>query len=407
MTVKDFLTINDFDLDGKTILLRADLNSPMDPEGNILDDLRIKSHIQTINELINTKLVIMAHQSRPGKNDFTTMQSHSIKLSEYLDRRIHYIEDIFGTHARNTITKMKKGDIVLLENVRFFSEETIERSAEAHSNSHMVKKLSPLIDIYLNDAFAVSHRSHLSLMGFTELLPAGAGRLMEKEILALDKGIKGTSHPNIFVLGGAKVDDSLKVAESVLSSGNVDKVLFTGIIGTVLLIASNVDVGQVNYDFIKNQGYIDQVDKAKELLKRYNSKIKYPSDVALNNKNKRIDVDIDELKDQNLPINDIGLETIVYFSKEIENAHTVVLNGPAGISEVEQFALGTLEIIRAATKATYSIAGGGHIAAEVRNYGYEDRFSHLSTGGGACIDYLSGEKLPGIEALKNSYYNKS
>ncbi|WP_048815640.1 phosphoglycerate kinase [Methanosalsum zhilinae] len=406
LTVKEFLTIDDFDLDGKTVLMRVDLNSPMDPEGNILDDLRLKSHIPTITELSSSKLVIVAHQSRPGKDDFTTMKPHSLKLSDFLDRRVTYIDDIFGTYARTTISNMKKGDIVLLENVRFYSEETLERSASAHSKSHMVTKLAPLLDVYLNDAFAVSHRSHLSLMGFTEVLPSGAGRLMEKEILALDKGIKGSGHPNIFVLGGAKVDDSLKVAESVLKAGNVDRVLLTGIVGMVMLAADDVDIGKVNMEFIETQGYIDQIEKAKELLKNFNGQIAYPTDVALNDNEKRIEVDVDELKEQNLPIHDIGLETIVSFSREIEKANTVVLNGPAGVSEVEEFALGTQEIIKAATKAKYSIAGGGHIAAEVRNYGYQDLFSHLSTGGGACIDYLAGEKLPGIEAIKKSASSK-
>lgn len=400
LTTRDYLTIDDFDVDGKTILVRVDLNTPMDTEDNILDDMRIKSHIPTIKDLRDAKVVLLAHQSRAGKMDFTTMKPHSIRMSQYFGKEVKYIDDIFGTYARSSISSMKKGDVILLENVRFYSEESIQRSASDHANTHMVRKLSPLIDIFLNDAFAVSHRSHLSIMGFTENLPSGAGRVMEKEIRSLDRGIKGGERPCIFVLGGAKVDDSLKVAENVLSNGAADRVLVTGVVANVMLAAAGVDIGQVNLDFIESQGYTDQIARAKQVLDKFNGKIAYPIDVAFNDGGKRVEANVSEMPNVNLPINDIGLETIVAFSEEIKNAKTVVLNGPAGVSEIESFALGTHEIIKAAVNSEYSIAGGGHISVEVRNLGYEDDFSHLSTGGGACIDYLAGETLPGIEALK-------
>ncbi|MDG6244845.1 MAG: phosphoglycerate kinase [Methanolobus sp.] len=400
LTTRDYLTIDDFDVASKTILVRVDLNTPMDTEGNILDDMRIKSHIPTIKELEDAKVVLMAHQSRAGKKDFTTMKPHSLVMSQYLGKDVKYVDDIFGTHARSSISDMENGDVILLENVRFYSEESIERSAKDHSGTHMVRKLSPLIDIFLNDAFAVSHRSHLSIMGFTESLPSGAGRVMEKEISSLDRGIKGGERPCIFVLGGAKVDDSLKVAENVLINGGADRVLVTGVVANVMLAASGVDIGQTNMDFIESQGYMEQIERAKQVLDKFNGKIGIPQDVALNDEGERLEVQVSELPDGNLPINDIGLETIVAFSEEIKNAKTVILNGPAGLSEVKPFALGTHEIIQAAINSEYSIAGGGHISAEVRNLGFEDQFSHLSTGGGACIDYLAGEALPGIESLK-------
>lgn len=400
MTTRDYLTIDDFDTDGKTILVRVDLNTPMDPDDNILDDMRIRSHIPTIKDLDDAKVVLLAHQSRAGKNDFTSMKPHSLRMSQYLGKEVKYIDDIFGTHARNSISAMEKGDVILLENVRFYSEESLQRSASDHAGTHMVRKLSPLIDIFLNDAFAVSHRSHLSIMGFTETLPTGAGRVMEKEISSLDRGIKGGERPCIFVLGGAKVDDSLKVAENVLINGGADKVLVTGVVANVMLAASGVDIGKTNLDFIESQGYTDQIERGKQVLEKFNGKIGLPIDIAFNDGGKRIEAQVSELPGDGLPINDIGLETIVAFSEEIKNAKTVVLNGPAGLSEISDFALGTHEIIKAAVDSEYSIAGGGHISAEVRNLGYEDKFSHLSTGGGACIDYLAGEKLPGIEALK-------
>ncbi len=402
MITKDFLTIDDFDIDDATILVRVDLNSPMDPDGNILDDMRIRSHLVTLRDLENAKVVLLAHQSRPGKNDFTTMRAHALRMSGYLGRDVKYIDDIFGSHARSSISSMKKGDVILLENVRFDSEEMLKRTASEHAETHMVQKLSPICDLFLNDAFAVSHRAQSSILGFTETLPSGAGRVMEKEIISLDRGIKGGGSPCIFVLGGAKVDDSLKVAENVLSNGNADRVLLTGIVGNVMLAASGVDIGKVNMDFIESQGYLDLIEQGKGLIDKYDGKIGLPVDVALNDDGNRIEVPVGELSVKDLPVNDIGLETIVAFTKEIEDAKTVVLNGPAGVSETDEFALGTHEIISSATKSEFSIIGGGHISAEVINMGLENSFSHLSTGGGACIDYLAGEKLPGIEALKDA-----
>ncbi len=400
MTSRNFLTIDDFDTDGKTILVRVDLNSPMDPQGNILDDMRIRSHIATLKDLENSKVVLLAHQSRPGKKDFTTMKPHAHLMSKHLGRQVRYVDDIFGTYAKTQIASMENGDVILLENVRFYSEESLERPAEEQARTFPVKKLEPFVDIFLNDAFAVSHRSHLSVVGFTEALPSGAGRVMEKEIVSLDRGVKGGESPTIFVLGGAKVDDSLRVSENVLANGGADRVLLTGVVANVALAASGVDIGKANMDFIKSQGYENQIEKAKSILERFNGKVGLPKDVALNDSKKRVEVQVSELNSNSLPINDIGLETIVDFTNEIANAKTVILNGPAGVSEIADFALGTHEIIKAAIKSDFSIIGGGHISAEVSHLGLEHRFSHISTGGGACIDYLAGVKLPGVEALK-------
>jgi phosphoglycerate kinase len=179
-------------------------------------------------------------------------------------------------------------------------------------------------------------------------------------------------------------------------------VLFTGVVANVALAASGVNIGKVNLDFIKSQGYEDQIEKAREMLMKFEANIGLPRDVALNDSKKRVEMHVSELNSDSLPINDIGLETIVNFSKEIENAKTVILNGPAGVFEIAEFALGTTEIIKAATKSEFSIAGGGHITVEVERLGLSHRFSHVSTGGGAMIDYLSGMKLPGVEALKSA-----
>jgi len=399
--LKDYLTLDDFPIKNQRILVRVDLNAPMDPNGKILDDKRFRSHIPTLRDLEEARVVLMAHQSRAGKKDFTTLEAHAKRLSQLLRREVGYVDDIFGSHAREAIKAMRAGDVLLLENTRFYSEENISRSPEEHSKSHMVRKLSPLFDLFVNDAFAVSHRSHLSVVGFTEFLPSAAGRLMEKEIDSLDKGVRGNEHPSIFVLGGTKADDSIKVIQNVFQRGGVDQVLVSGVVATVFQMAAGVNVGNKNREFVAGLDYADQVAIAKDLLEKNPGKIVVPTDVALERDGERLDVAMDKVP-EDLLIADIGLETIVDFSKRIREAKIVVLNGTAGIFENEKFALGTTEILKAATESAFSIAGGGHTSAAIEELGLESKFSHVSTGGGASISYLSGDLLPGIEALKRA-----
>lgn len=399
--MKDYLTLDDFPIDNQRILVRVDVNSPMDPDGKILDDKRFRGHLPTLRDLEDARVVLMAHQSRAGKKDFTTLEAHARRFSQLLHREVTYVDDIFGSRARESIKAMKPGEVILLENTRFYSEENINRPPEEHAKSHMVRQLSPLFDLFVNDAFAVSHRSHLSVVGFTEVLPSAAGRLMEKEIDSLDMGVRGNEHPSIFVLGGTKADDSIKVIQNVFRRGGVDQVLVTGVVATVFQMAAGINVGEKNREFVAGLEYSDQVSIAKDLLDKNPGKIVFPQDVALDKDGERLDVVMDKIP-SDLQIADIGLETIVDFSKRIKEAKIVVLNGTAGIFEKEKFALGTTEILKAATESGFSIAGGGHTSAAIEELGLEPKFSHVSTGGGASISYLSGDLLPGIEALKKA-----
>lgn len=399
--IRDYLTIDDINIKEKTVLCRLDLNSPMDPMGIILDDSRFRSHITTLKELENSRIVILSHQSRPGKSDFTTMEPHAKLLSKLMRRNVDYIDDIFGSHAINSIKKMKVGDIILLENSRFYSEESLERTPKEHAKTHMVKRLTSVCDLFMNDAFSVSHRSHLSVTGFTETLPCIAGKVMEKEIDSLSRGLSCSERPCVYVLGGAKVDDSIKVTKNVLERGCADRVLVTGVVANVFLAASGANIGSANLNFIEKQGYIEQIDIARDLLGRFGKSIGLPVDVALNKNDERVEEKVSRLK-TDLPIHDIGIETMLNFSREITSAKTVVMNGPAGVFENEIFALGTNELIKAGTRSGFSVVGGGHIAAAAEQLGLSSKFSHVSTGGGACIDFLAGEKLPGIEALKDA-----
>ncbi len=399
--MKDYLTMDDVVLDNKRVLVRVDFNSPMDPAGNILDDKRIKSHLDTLRALEDCRVVLMAHQSRAGKKDYTTLEAHARLATRLLRRDVVYIDDIFGSHAREAIKSLIPGEVILLENTRFYAEENMNRTPADHAKSHMVKKLAPLFDLFINDAFAVSHRSHCSVVGFTEVLPSIAGILMDKEITALDKGLKGNEHPTVFSLGGTKADDSIKVTKNVLGRGGADRVLTSGVVATVFMMAAGIDVGDANRKFVEDQEYLEQIPIAAKLLKEYPGKIAMPVDVALNKNGERVEVAVDKIP-TDLPIADIGLETIVNYSKDLREARVTVTNGPTGIFEQEKFRLGTAELLKAAAESGYSIVGGGHSVAAIDQLGLESKFSHVSMGGGASITYLSGEPLPGIEALKKA-----
>jgi len=400
MSSPNCLTLDDVSVSGRTVLVRVDLNSPMSPDGTILDDSRFKSHLPTLSDLADSKVVLLAHQSRPGKMDFTTMQAHAQRLERLCRRTITYVDDIFGEHAITAIKSMKNGDIILLENVRFYSEESMSRSPAEHAGSIMVAKLSPHVDMFVNDAFAVSHRSHLSVVGFTEVLPSVAGRLMEKEIKSLSRGF--SEGGAVFVLGGIKANDSIDVIENVVARDEVDFVLVTGVVANVFLAADGVNIGRKNSEFIDSIGCAIEVERAHKLLAEYSDKIVVPVDLACSDSEKRVELSVSELP-TDLAICDIGLNTIVSFGEKIKNARTVIMNGPAGLFEKDAFALGTKELLLAATKSKFSIIGGGHIAAEAHDLGIESRISHISTGGGACIDFLSGRTLPGIAALEAAH----
>jgi len=404
MTIK-FNTIDDFDIEGKTILVRVDINSPVDPNsGIILDDTRMKLHSETLKELSNkgAKVVILAHQSRPGKKDFTTLEQHSHVLSKNLKINVKYIDSIFSHEAKENIKKLKNGEILLLENVRFFSEESISKPSKEQYKTLIPQNLAPLIDIFVNDAFATAHRSQPSLVGFPPLLPSAAGRVMEKELKIIQNAIENVEHPCVFVLGGMKSDDSIDVMDNVLENGTADYILTSGLVANILLLAAGYDIGKVNKKFIKDREYCYLVKKSKKLLEKHGSKILYPKDVAIENKEGlREDFPVDKVP--NFPIFDIGIETIKDYAKIIRSAKTIFANGPAGVFEEPKFAMGTEDILNAIANSNgFSIIGGGHIAAATVAMGFENDVNHISSGGGACINLLSGKKLVAVEALIDS-----
>jgi len=400
---KEFYTLDDFDFKDKTVLVRVDLNCPIDPQtGEFIDYRRVEKHAETIKELLEkgAKVVILAHQGRPGAEyDFTTLDKHLSYLSEAIGKQAEYVPDIIGPTAIEKIKALKSGDVLLLDNVRFLSEELLERPPDVQATTHFIKTLAPLADYFVNDAFAAAHRSQPSLVGFTQVLKSAAGRVLEKEVEMMEKVIKSNKRPSIFIVGGSKVKTSLNAIENYLVSKVADKVLTTGLVASIFLLAKGYDIKGLSH--ISN--YAALLDKAKQLLLDYNSHIEVPMDLALNKHGKRFEVSLSEMP-LPYPVSDIGKGTIGRYKYIIGGAGTIVMNGPAGVFEEAIFAEGTNEIVQTiASSNCFSVIGGGHVAGAVRNLGLEDKVSHVSTGGGACINYLAGEQLPGIEALKASY----
>ncbi len=399
---KEILTIDDFNLKNKTVLVRVDLNCPIDPQtGEFLDDRRIIQHAKTVKELSDkgAKVVVLAHQGRAGEDyDFTTLEKHAQRLAKHTHNNVEYVPDLIGPTAKQKIKSLKSEEVILLENVRFLAEENLNRPADAQAATHFVKNLAPLADYFSLDAFAAAHRSQPSLVGFTEVLPSFAGRILEQEIVMLGRAIKSKKRPSLFIAGGAKVKDSLKAIDQFLNRGVVDTVLTGGLVGNIFLVAKGYQVRGLEYI----QEYDKLVDKASKLLKNHPDKILVPEDVALDKYGQRMETPVGDLP-QPYRLADIGSKTIESYKSLIENAGTIIANGPAGIFESKEFEKGTNELVKAiAGSKAYSVVGGGHIATAVVNLKLENKISHVSTGGGACILYLAGEPLPAIEALKKA-----
>ncbi|MCJ2670311.1 MAG: phosphoglycerate kinase [Candidatus Thermoplasmatota archaeon] len=402
---EEFLTLDDFDLRGESVLVRVDINSPIDPSsGRILNDSRIRSHVETLQDLEESKTVIMAHQSRPGKADFTTLKAHADRLSYLLGKRVGYVDSLFGSKAIGAIEDMHVGDMLILENTRMFSEEIIlqNRTLAKQSRSHIVRSLAPHMDFFVHDAFAAAHRSQPSLVGFSEVLTTIAGRVMEKELDALNRFLGGVQKPNAAILGGVKADDSIDIARNLLERGVADKVLTTGMVGNLFLIASGVDVGEANLDLVRKEldDYESVLDEARSLLEKFKGSVEIPKDVVVNRGGKRKGMRVEDLPSDEL-VSDIGLDTIVHFADIIGDSKTAIMNGPAGIFEVPEFSIGTSELLRAmAYSDAYTIIGGGHTIAAAEYFDIAAKMDHVSTGGGSLMEFLSGKTLPGIEVLK-------
>ncbi len=389
-------TIEDIDLKNKKVLVRCDFNVPMDEEKNITDNTRIVAALPTIKYLLenNCAIILCSHLGRP-KGEFK--QEFSLKpvakeLSKLLNKEIIMANDVIGEDAKSKAKNLQNGQIMLLENVRFHREET-------DNDPEFSKQLASMAEVYVNDAFGAAHRAHSSTSGVAQYLPAVSGFLIEKELKFLGNALNNPERPFVAIMGGAKVSDKIGVIDSLLEK--VD----TLIIG-----------GGMAYTFFKAQGYevgnsiceMDKLDLAKELMEKAKNKgvkLMLPVDTKIG-KEFKPDTESKTVSWTEIPEGwegfDIGEESIKMFAEEIKKAKTVVWNGPLGLFEFDQFAIGTNSIAEVLSQIdATTIIGGGDSAAAVRKAGLEDKMTHISTGGGASLEFLEGKKLPGIECLQD------
>ena len=390
--------LDDLEAEGAAVGVRVDVNSPIEGDG-LADDARLRAHVGTISELCDrgARVALLAHQGRPGGDEFTDLEAHAERLNELLDPAVGYSDATFSADARERIDSLEPGTAVLLENTRFYSEEYMSFDPEAAAETYLVENLSTALDAYVNDAFATSHRRQPSIVGFPQLLPAYAGRVMEREIDVLGN-IGESPEPRVYVLGGAKVDDSIEVARSVLERGLADSVLTAGIVGNAFLLADGASLGAASAAVVNERSH-QAVKDAGDLLDDFSHRIYMPRDVAVEHDDERRELGLDELPSDG-PAMDIGVRTVAAYAEVLDDAGTAVLNGPAGVFEDERFETGTLELYKSAKRAETSIVGGGDTASALRKLGLLEGFDHVSTGGGAALQMLTGDSLVGVEALE-------
>jgi len=394
----EFLTIDDFDFEGKTVFLRVDINCPIDPETlEISGTKRIEEIIETIDSLNKAKIVIASHQGRVGNKEYTDMEKHAKVLEKLLGRKVTYVSDVIGTAAQNEIKKLNDGEVLLLDNLRLCAEENYEFSGSDATKTIMVRRLSKLFDFCVLDSFPSAHRSHPSIVGFPYVLPSCAGRLVEKEVKKLDEIMSATKAPHVLVLGGKKVEDRLEAIRLLIENGRADHVLLTGLIGNVFLRAQ----GRIRSSLgIKREDEI--VAKAHTLIGEFPDVFSTPVDVAIEQNGNRVELDIRELS-KNDEIYDLGPKTIEHYGKLISEAGTVFISGPAGFFEKENFSYGTKALLETvASSMATTIVSGGHLSSALKKFGLAEKITHISTAGGALVRYLTGTKLPMIQSLEES-----
>ncbi|MHA1820187.1 MAG: phosphoglycerate kinase [Promethearchaeota archaeon] len=394
-----YKSMEDFDLKGKKVLLRVDINSSIDLEKNeIRKDPRIRAIVPTLEELKDSAVVLVAHQSRPGKKDFTSLELHAKKLNEYLKGRVKFVDDIFGEKAIKAIKDLKIGEVLVLDNVRKYDLENKNMPIEEAEKTELIQKLSPYFDYFINDAFGAAHRSQPSLIGWPTLI---CGPLVKKE-LEMVKKILNPEHPAVMLVGGAKADDKFRALKYNLEEGKMDHVLISGLTAIMMYMAKGFKFSEDERKLVGK--YVEELKPdIINVFDRYSKKIALPEDFAIEEDGKRKEYNLAELPN-GVSIGDIGENTIKFFSEIIENSKTVIANGPPGIFEKEIFTKGSFELVKAMAKATekgaYTVIGGGEMGTAAEMSGLADKISRISTGGGALLEIISGKKVPLLIALE-------
>ncbi len=381
------------DVKGKTILLRLDLNVPIE-DGKIVPGPRMQVHACTAKMLSDkgARVIILAHQGRKGKPDFTSLEQHAKHLHHMIKKDVAWVDDIVGPQAKEAIKALKDGDILVLDNVRNLDDDT-------NHDGKIVEELSPLADYFVLDALSVAHRNQASVTGFTKTLPSFAGPHLLEDVEALEK-LKH-SKDIVFVLGGSKVEDSFAIMKKWLRDGRARKILVCGALATLMLHASGHKVGE-SMEFLNLSNMEAHCAEAKEVLAEFNDRISLPVDVGLSVGMERHECGVADV--HRGQIWDIGPKTVELYKESIFNSHTVVMNGPAGVYEMDAFSKGTRGVLEAIAQSdAFSLLGGGHTVTAVEKFGIEkEHFGHISLAGKALIEFLSGHELPGLKALEEN-----
>ena len=390
-------TIRDYDLSGKKVIIRVDFNVPI-KDGEITDDNRIKASLETINYAINNnaKVILMSHLGRIKTEEDkikNTLEPVALRLSELLDKEIIFVDETRGKILEDAISELKPGEILLMENTRF---EDLNNKAESSNSEELGKYWASLGDIYINDAFGTSHRSHASNVGIASNLPNGIGFLIEKEIKEIEQTIKNPQRPFTVILGGSKVKDKIGVIENLVNIA--DYILIGGAMAYTFLKASGIEIGSSLLDE-------ESIDFCKNILKKYSDKIILPIDsvnaLEISDEVTPRECFINEIKENKIGL-DIGYNTVKLFKQYLQKSKTIIWNGPLGYFEIEAFSNGTKKICEVLKDIdAKKIVGGGDTGAAIIEFGYKDSVSFISTGGGASLEMLEGKKLPGIEIIED------
>ncbi len=399
------------DVKGKTVLFRPDINSPV-KDGNIVNDNRLNATIPTLKYLVDggAKVAIIAHQGDTlDYQNLMSMAPHAWRLSELSGIRVEYVDDVCGDYALQKIRDLKEGEVILLGNLRYLTEEVstfekdVKLKAEDMLSTYLVRRLAPLFDLYVNDAFSAAHRNAPSMVAFERLMPSYAGPLFFKEYEALHKVMTSAEKPLVFVLGGAKISDAFGMMGKVLKDGVADRIVACGVTGVVMRLAEGIRIGAKYENWLRDRDLMAFVEPAKELLKEYGDKFVLPVDFAYEENGVRKEISLSDLPRDDAMMLDIGVKSVEIFEEVLMNAGTIFVNGPAGVYENELFSFGTDRIWNAiASSKAYSVIGGGDTVTAASKFIDLKDVNYVCTAGGAMVRFLSGKKLPLIEAMLNS-----
>ena len=405
------LTLDDFRFAGKTVILRVDINSPIDPQTKrISNDNRIRKSVPTIRELADAgaRIVMLAHQGdTEDYHNLISLEEHAERLTALLGRPVGFVDDIVGPAALERVKGLRDGEIVLLNNVRYLTEEVstfvnfVKLTPAQLAQTWLVRKLAPLADYYVCEAFAAAHRYSPSLVGFAEVLPAAGGRLFIEEFGALARVKETPKHPSVYVLGGARIADAFSMMKQVLAEGAADVVLTSGLTGEVMTLAKGYRLGEPTERLIEDKGLSPFVAAARELLATFGDRILSPVDFAVDDGGRK-ELELKDLPTPHLLV-DIGEQTIAQYTRVIQGAATIFVNGPAGVYEKPVSAKGTERLWNAIADAPgYSVIGGGDSVAAGAKFGVLDRMGYVCTSGGGMVRFLSGQELPVVTALRRA-----